>query len=68
LQELHNDELRGLKSSQNITRVRWVEHVARKEKREINSRFSRGNLRERDQCDDLGVDGTIILKGILKNS
>jgi hypothetical protein len=41
--------------------------VARKEKREINSRFSRGNLRERDHCDDPGVDGTIILKGILKN-
>jgi hypothetical protein len=51
----------------NIIRVRWVGHVARKEKREINSLICGGNLRKRDHCDDLGVDGTIILKYILKN-
>ena len=56
-----------MQSSVNVIRVRWVGHVERKEKIEIYSRFWRGNLRERDQCDDLGVDGTIILKGILKN-
>jgi hypothetical protein len=65
LEELQNDELRDLKSSQNIIRVRWVGLVARKEKR--NSRFWWGNLKERDHRDHLGVDGTMILKGILKN-
>jgi len=33
---------------------------------EVYTGFWRGDLRERDQLEDLGVDGRIIFKGIFK--
>jgi len=33
---------------------------------EVYARFSYGNLRERDQLEDLGIDGSIILRWIFR--
>jgi hypothetical protein len=43
-------------------RLRWGGHVARKENRRSAYRVLEGNLRERDDLDDLWLDGKIILK------
>jgi len=65
--KLHNEELNDLYSSPNIVRVikwrrmRWAGHVARMglERGCIGSCW--GNRRGRDQWEDLGLDGCIIL-------
>jgi hypothetical protein len=44
----------------------WAGHVARFERREAFIGFWWGNLRERDQWGDLGVDGRIILVCIFR--
>jgi hypothetical protein len=69
---LHNEELHNLYASPNVTRVmksrrmRWMEHVARVgEMRNENKMLIAENLKGRDQSEDLGVDGKIILEWIL---
>ena len=47
--------------------MRWAGHVARMGKEEMYTEFWWGNLRERDHLKDLGVDGRILLKYILKS-
>jgi hypothetical protein len=70
---LHGEELHDLYSSANIIRViesrrmRMAEHVARMGDSRITSRFWWHDLREIDQLENLGVDGTIILKLIFMN-
>ena len=69
--KLHNEELNDLYCSTNIFRViksrrRWAGHVARMGKRRAVYRFWWGNLRERDQLGDPGVDGRVILRWIFK--
>ena len=65
--KLHNEELNDLYCSPNIFRViksrrmRWPGHVARMRKGEVYTGFWWGNLRERDNLGDPGVDGRIIL-------
>jgi hypothetical protein len=68
---LHNEELNDLYSSPDIiriikSRIRWAGQVARKGKREVLTGFWLGDLREGDHLGDPGVDGSIILKWILK--
>jgi len=66
--KLHIEELNDLYFSPNIIRVtksrsmRWAEHVALMGRGEVYTRVWWGNLRERDQLEDPGVDGRIILK------
>ena len=67
--ELNSEEFNDLYSSPKIIRMiksrrmRWAGLVARMaEKKEVWW----GNLRERDQWEDLGVDGNIILRWIFK--
>jgi hypothetical protein len=66
--KLHNEELHDLYSSPNIIRVmksrrmRWAGHVARMGDRRRGCRVLVGNLRERDQLENLGVNGSKILK------
>jgi hypothetical protein len=71
---LHNEELYDLYSSPNIIRViksrgmRWAGNVAcmgRGDRRGAY-RVLWGDLRERDYLEDLGLDGRIIFKWILK--
>jgi hypothetical protein len=68
----HTEKLRDLYSSPNIVlaiksrRMRWAGHVARMGRGEACTGFWRGNLRERDQWGDPGVDGRIILRWILR--
>jgi hypothetical protein len=70
--KLHNQELNALYSAPTIVRViksrimRWVRHVAWMGRGEICTRFWWGNLRERDNWGDPGVDGRIILSMIFK--
>jgi hypothetical protein len=64
---LHNEELYNLYSSPNTIRViksrmRWVGHVARRERGEVGTWFWWGDLRGGDHLEDLGVDSRIILK------
>jgi hypothetical protein len=69
---LHNEELNDLYSSPNIIRVmksrrmRWAGHVARMGKREVDTGFWWGDMREGDHLGDPGIDGRIILKWVLK--
>ena len=42
-------------------------HVAHMGKRRGACRMQRGNLRERNHMEDLGVDGRLILKWIFKS-
>jgi len=46
--------------------MRWAEHVARIWDRSGVYRFWWGNLKERDQLEDLGIDGRIILIWIFR--
>jgi hypothetical protein len=67
---LHNGELNDLYSSPNIVRViksirmRWTGHVARMGYERECIRSWWGNLRERDQGGDPGVNGRIIVRWI----
>jgi hypothetical protein len=64
---LHNEELNDLYSSPNNVRmiksrrIRWAGHAARMGRRKVCIGFWWGNLRQRDQWGDPGVDGTIML-------
>jgi len=66
--KLHNEELNDLYSSPNIIgvirsrRMKWAGHLARMGDRRGVYRGWWGGLRERDQLEYLGADGTIILK------
>ena len=68
----HNDELNDLYPSPKIVRViksrrmRWAGHVARMGEERGVYRVLVVNLRERDHCGDLGVDGKIILRWIFR--
>jgi hypothetical protein len=70
--KLHNEELNDLYSSPIIIRVfksrrmRWAGHVARMGRREVHTRFWWGYLRERDNLEDPGIDGSIILRCIFR--
>jgi hypothetical protein len=46
--------------------MRWVGHVARREKREVHTGFWWGDLREDDHLGDPGIDVRIILNWIFK--
>ena len=64
--KLHTEELNDLYCSPNIIwviksrRMRLVGHVARIGERRAYTGFWWGNLRERDNLEDPGVDGSII--------
>jgi hypothetical protein len=66
------EELNDLYSSPTIVRViksrrtRWAGHVARMGRGEACTAFCWGNLSERDQWGDPGIDGRIILRWIFK--
>jgi hypothetical protein len=47
-------------------RMRWTGHVARVRKGEMCTGFWWGNLRERDQWGDPGIDRKIILRWIFR--
>jgi hypothetical protein len=70
--KLHNDKLHNLYSSPNILRIikssrmRWSGHVARMGRREASIGVWWGNLRERENCGDPGVDGRIVLRLIFR--
>jgi hypothetical protein len=72
LRRLHNEELNDLYSPPNIIRViksrrmRWVGHVARMAKGEVHTGSLLGKLMERDHLEDPGVDGSIILRWIVR--
>jgi hypothetical protein len=69
--KLHTEELNDLYSSHNIlrvikSRIRWAEHVARMWRGEVITGFWWGNRRERDQLEDPGIYGRIILRWIFR--
>jgi len=70
--KLHNEELNDLYYSPNIVRLiksrrmRWAGHIARMGERRGVYRFWWGNLRERDDLGDPGVNGSIILRRIFR--
>jgi hypothetical protein len=47
-------------------RMGWVGHVAHMERREINTEFTSGNVKECGRVGDVSVDWRIIVKGILQ--
>ena len=70
---LHSEELHGLYFSPNIFRIikarrmGWAGYVARMGRGEVYSRYWWGDLRERDEFEDLGLYMRIILKWIFMN-
>jgi hypothetical protein len=68
--KLHSEELHDQYPSPTIVRVikarkmRWAEHVAWRGRGEAYIGFWWGNLRERDQWGDPGIDGRIIVRWI----
>jgi len=46
--------------------MRWAGHVARMGRGEVNAWFWWGNLKERDQWEDPGADGIIILRRVFR--
>jgi hypothetical protein len=46
--------------------LRWAGYVALSERGEVHTGFQWRNLRQRDQLEDPGIDGRIILKWILE--
>ena len=70
--KLQNEELNDVYCSPNIVqanksrRMRWAGHVARMGDTRDAYRVWRGNLRERDQLEELGVGVRIILKWVFK--
>ena len=70
--KLHNKELNDLYSSPNIVwvikcrRMRWTGYVVHMEGGEAYTGFWLGNLRERDHLGDPGIDGSMILRWILR--
>ena len=70
--KLHNEELNDLYSLPNIvwlikSRImRWSGHVGRTGDSRGVYRILVGNLRERDQLGDLGLDGRIMLSWIFR--
>jgi len=70
--KLHNYELYNLYCSTNIIRaiksrtMRWAGHVTRVGRGEVRTGFWWGNLRERDNLENPGVDGRIILRWIFR--
>jgi hypothetical protein len=70
--KLHNDKLNDLYSSPNIVRVitsrikRWMRHVARMGRGDSYTRFWWGNLKERGNLGDPGIDVRILLRWIFR--
>jgi hypothetical protein len=64
--KLHNEELYDLYRSLNIVRVIKSRKVVRMGRGEVHTGFLWGGLRERDDLEDSGLDGRIILKFIFK--
>ena len=69
--KLHNEELNDLYPSPNIiwvikSRIRWAGHVTRMGRGEEYTGFWWGNVKERDQLGDPGVEGRIILLWIFR--
>jgi hypothetical protein len=70
--KLRNDEFGVFCSPPNINRMigprirRWVGHVAYVGRRGLYRGFWCGSKKKRNQCEELGVEGRIILKWILK--
>jgi hypothetical protein len=72
MENLRNEELNDLYSLSNIVhevksrKMRWVGNVARMGRGEECTGFWWGSLRERDHWGDQDVDGSIILRWILR--
>jgi hypothetical protein len=67
--KLHNEKLISFPNVCIIKLRRgWVGHVARMGGGQMHIGFWLGNLRERDNMEDLGVDGRMILQCMLKKS
>jgi hypothetical protein len=49
-----------------LKRIRWAGHVAQIGRGEVHTGFWWGNPSERDQLEDPGVDGRIILRWIFR--
>jgi hypothetical protein len=72
MRRLHNEELHDLYSSPIIMRViklrrmGWAGYVARMGRGEACTGFWWGNLTERDNWGDAGVDGRIVLRWVFR--
>lgn len=67
--KLHSEELHTLYSAADMIRAikprttRWARSVARTEGKESPTIFWHENAKEGGHCEDLGVDGRVILNG-----